>query len=219
VSAESRVTSFRACRSGVSKFPVSRMIETSTINTSDAADASGRPPCLSAGRIDAGACRRCANRCPCSRSHAADHQQIGRQSSGLTFPVAHGDGRVTLGFENSAVYQDAGDAFEAAQRSIVATVPGAVYRTSTAASTCSARYPRPDRTARAAVLRDLVRSAGRSPQDGELPAYRRHCGQSDPVGGRLRDLARLREAWCTITCKTACGTARSSCRKAGRTTR
>jgi hypothetical protein len=26
------------------------------------------------------------------------------------------------------VYQDAGDAFEAAQRSIVATVPGAVYR-------------------------------------------------------------------------------------------
>src|SRR5438132_3071747 len=48
--------------------------------------------------------------------------------SGLAFPVAHSDGRVTLGFENSAVYQDAGDAFEAAQRSIVATVPGAVYR-------------------------------------------------------------------------------------------
>ena len=48
--------------------------------------------------------------------------------SGLAFPVSHGDGRVTLGFENSAVYQDAGDAFEAAQRSIVATVPGAVYR-------------------------------------------------------------------------------------------
>jgi CubicO group peptidase (beta-lactamase class C family) len=47
--------------------------------------------------------------------------------SGLAFPVSHGDGRVTLGFENSAVYQDAGDAFEAAQRSIVATVPGAVY--------------------------------------------------------------------------------------------
>jgi CubicO group peptidase (beta-lactamase class C family) len=62
-----------------------------------------------------------------------------RMRSGLGFPVSHGDGRVTIGFENSAVYQDAGDAFEAAQRSIVATVPGAVYRTSTAASTCSAR--------------------------------------------------------------------------------
>ena len=51
-----------------------------------------------------------------------------RMRSGLGFPVLHGDGRVTLGFENSAVYQDAGDAFEAAQRSIVATLPGAVYR-------------------------------------------------------------------------------------------
>jgi CubicO group peptidase (beta-lactamase class C family) len=51
-----------------------------------------------------------------------------RMRSGLGFPVSHGDGRFTLGFENSAVYQDAGDAFEAAQRSIVATVPGAVYR-------------------------------------------------------------------------------------------
>ncbi len=51
-----------------------------------------------------------------------------RMRSGLAFPVSHGDGRVTLGFENSAVYQDAGDAFAAAQRSIVATAPGAVYR-------------------------------------------------------------------------------------------
>ncbi|MFL5267248.1 MAG: serine hydrolase domain-containing protein [Stellaceae bacterium] len=51
-----------------------------------------------------------------------------RMRSGLAFPVSHGDGPVTLGFENSAVYQDAGDAFEAAQRSIVATVPGAVFR-------------------------------------------------------------------------------------------
>jgi hypothetical protein len=48
--------------------------------------------------------------------------------SGLGFPVSHGNGRVTLGFENSAVYQDAGDAFEAAQRSLVATAPGAVFR-------------------------------------------------------------------------------------------
>jgi CubicO group peptidase (beta-lactamase class C family) len=51
-----------------------------------------------------------------------------RMRSGLAFPVMHGDGRVTLGFENSAVYQDAGDAFEAAQRSIVATMPGVVFR-------------------------------------------------------------------------------------------
>jgi CubicO group peptidase (beta-lactamase class C family) len=51
-----------------------------------------------------------------------------RMRSGLAFPVMHDDGRVTLGFENSAVYQDAGDAFEAAQRSIVATQPGAVFR-------------------------------------------------------------------------------------------
>jgi CubicO group peptidase (beta-lactamase class C family) len=51
-----------------------------------------------------------------------------RMRSGLGFPVLHGDGRVTLGFENSAVYQDAGDAFAAAQRSIVATLPGTVYR-------------------------------------------------------------------------------------------
>jgi CubicO group peptidase (beta-lactamase class C family) len=51
-----------------------------------------------------------------------------RMRSGLGFPVSRSDGRVTLGFENSAVYQDAGDAFEAAQRSLVATVPGTVYR-------------------------------------------------------------------------------------------
>jgi CubicO group peptidase (beta-lactamase class C family) len=51
-----------------------------------------------------------------------------RMRSGIGFPVSHVDGRVTLGFENSAVYQDAGNAFEAAQRSIVATAPGAVYR-------------------------------------------------------------------------------------------
>jgi hypothetical protein len=70
---------------------------------------------------------------PLWRDPRSIHRQITldhllRMRSGLAFPVAHGDGRVTLGFENSAVYQDAGDAFEAAQRSIVTTVPGAVYR-------------------------------------------------------------------------------------------
>jgi CubicO group peptidase (beta-lactamase class C family) len=35
---------------------------------------------------------------------------------------------VTVGFENSAVYQEAGDAFDAAQRSVVAVLPGSVFR-------------------------------------------------------------------------------------------
>jgi CubicO group peptidase (beta-lactamase class C family) len=51
-----------------------------------------------------------------------------RMRSGLGFPVRHADGSVTLGFENSAVYQDAADAFDTAQRMIVATVPGTVFR-------------------------------------------------------------------------------------------
>jgi CubicO group peptidase (beta-lactamase class C family) len=51
-----------------------------------------------------------------------------RMRSGLGFPVRHEDGSATLGFENSAVYQDAADAFEMAQRSIVATLPGSVFR-------------------------------------------------------------------------------------------
>lgn len=51
-----------------------------------------------------------------------------RMRSGLGFPVRHEDGRSTLGFENSSVYQDATDAFEAAQRSLVATIPGSVFR-------------------------------------------------------------------------------------------
>lgn len=51
-----------------------------------------------------------------------------RMRSGLGVPILNGDGRITIGFENSAVYQDAGDAFDAAQRCIVATQPGAVFR-------------------------------------------------------------------------------------------
>jgi CubicO group peptidase (beta-lactamase class C family) len=60
------------------------------------------------------------------RAVTLDH--LLRMRSGLGFPVIWDDGRVTLGFENSAVYQDACDAFEAAQRSIVAATPGAVFR-------------------------------------------------------------------------------------------
>ena len=51
-----------------------------------------------------------------------------RMRSGLGMPLLHGDGSSTLGFENSAVYQDATDAFSAAQRNIVATRPGTVFR-------------------------------------------------------------------------------------------
>ncbi len=51
-----------------------------------------------------------------------------RMRSGLAIPVLHPDGRTTLGFENSMVYQDAGDAFETAQRGTPATRPGAVFR-------------------------------------------------------------------------------------------
>ena len=70
---------------------------------------------------------------PLWRDPRAIHQLITvdhllRMRSGLGFPVRHADGGTTIGFENSAVYQDAGDAFAAAQRSIVATVPGSVYR-------------------------------------------------------------------------------------------
>ena len=48
--------------------------------------------------------------------------------SGLGFPTLDGAGRSGLAFENTSVYTDAADAFEAAQRAIVATVPGSVYR-------------------------------------------------------------------------------------------
>ena len=51
-----------------------------------------------------------------------------RMRGGLGFPVRHEDGTITLGFENSAVYQDGADSFDMAQRSLVATLPGAVFR-------------------------------------------------------------------------------------------
>ena len=62
-------------------------------------------------------------------AHAAiTIEHLLRMRSGLGMPVLHGDGTGTLGFENSAVYQDATDAFSAAQRNIVATRPGSVFR-------------------------------------------------------------------------------------------
>jgi CubicO group peptidase (beta-lactamase class C family) len=72
-----------------------------------------------------------------------------RMRSGLGFPVRHDDGHVTLGFENSAVYQDAGDAFEAAQRSIVATTPGSVFR-----------YVNSGMNVLGAIIRELIERRG-----------------------------------------------------------
>ncbi|HVY18018.1 MAG TPA: serine hydrolase [Rhodopila sp.] len=60
--------------------------------------------------------------------HLITLDHLVRMRAGLGFPVRLEDGRVLIGFENSAVYQEAANAFEAAQRSIVATVPGAVFR-------------------------------------------------------------------------------------------
>ena len=65
---------------------------------------------------------------PRGTHHLITLDHLLRMRSGLGFPVLHDDGRVTQGFENSAVYQDAADAFETAQRCMVATVPGSVFR-------------------------------------------------------------------------------------------
>ena len=51
-----------------------------------------------------------------------------RMRSGLAFPILGADGGTAVGFENTLVYSDAADAFETAQRAIVATVPGGAYR-------------------------------------------------------------------------------------------
>ena len=65
---------------------------------------------------------------PRAIQHRITLDHLLRMRSGLAFPVLGEDGAVRLGFENSAVYLDAADAFETAQRSIVATEPGAVFR-------------------------------------------------------------------------------------------
>lgn len=81
-----------------------------------------------------------------------------RMRSGLGFPVRHGDGSTTIGFENSSVYEDAGNAYEAAQRSIVATVPGSVYR-----------YINAGPNVLGAVIRDKIEQRG-------LPYHQTHYG-------------------------------------------
>lgn len=86
---------------------------------------------------------------PRSIQHLITIDHLLRMRSGLGFPVVDENGRATMGFENSAVYQDAADAFDAAQRSIVATVPGSVYR-----------YINAGINVLGAVIRDRIESHG-----------------------------------------------------------
>jgi hypothetical protein len=53
---------------------------------------------------------------PRSIHHLITLDHLLRMRSGLGFPVLDENGKATIGFENSAVYQDAADAFEMAQR-------------------------------------------------------------------------------------------------------
>ncbi|BBK41476.1 hypothetical protein STVA_14960 [Allostella vacuolata] len=60
--------------------------------------------------------------------HLITIDDLMRMRAGLAFPAVDGTGASTVIFENSFVYYDGEDAFDTAQRSIVATRPGAVYR-------------------------------------------------------------------------------------------
>jgi CubicO group peptidase (beta-lactamase class C family) len=86
---------------------------------------------------------------PRSIHHLITIDHLLRMRSGLAFPVVDDNGHATIGFENSAVYQDAADAFDSAQRSIVATVPGSVYR-----------YINAGVNVLGAVIRDRIESRG-----------------------------------------------------------
>ncbi len=69
--------------------------------------------------------------------------------SGLAMPMFDEHGGAGLGFENSAVYFDGEDAFDAAQRNIVATRPGAAFR-----------YINAGINVLGAVIRDRIESRG-----------------------------------------------------------
>ncbi len=86
---------------------------------------------------------------PRSIHHLITIDHLLRMRSGLAFPVVDENGFATIGFENSSVYQDAADAFDAAQRSIVATVPGSVYR-----------YINAGLNVLGAIIRDRIESRG-----------------------------------------------------------
>ncbi len=74
--------------------------------------------------------------------------QLMRMRSGLGFPMADETG-VRAGFENGEVYCEAEDAFEAAQRASVLTLPGAVYR-----------YINTGTNVLGAIIRDRIESRG-----------------------------------------------------------
>ena len=108
---------------------------------------------------------------PRSIHHLITLDHLLRMRSGLGFPVVDEHGHATIGFENSAVYQDAADAFDAAQRSIVATVPGSVYRYINAGINVTRRdHPRSHRKPRPAVPRDAVWTARRPSRHGHVSA-------------------------------------------------
>ncbi len=60
--------------------------------------------------------------------HLITIDDLMRMRAGLGFPAVDADGRGSVIFENSFVYYDGEDAFDVAQRAIVATRPGAVFR-------------------------------------------------------------------------------------------
>lgn len=60
--------------------------------------------------------------------HLITIDDLMRMRAGLGFAAVDGEGRSSVIFENSFVYYDGEDAFDVAQRAIVATRPGAAYR-------------------------------------------------------------------------------------------
>jgi hypothetical protein len=108
-----------------------------------------------------------------------------RMRSGLAMPCV-GEGGAALGFEGSAVYFDAVDAFAAAQANMVAVRPGAVFR-----------YVNAGINVLAAIIRDRIEQRGLSYHPtiySQLPNVRRHRGQPDRLRRGLRHVARLGEA-------------------------
>jgi CubicO group peptidase (beta-lactamase class C family) len=76
-----------------------------------------------------------------------------RMRSGLAMPCVD-EAVTTLGFENAAVYHDAADAFAAAQASLVAVRPGAVFR-----------YINAGINVLAAIIRDRIERRGMAYQE------------------------------------------------------
>ena len=105
-------------------------------------------------------------------------------------------GDATIGFENSAVYQDAPDAFEAAQRSIVATIPGSVFRYINAGlNVLGADHPRPHRGRGTALSPDRLPACWPTGSAWAAISIPRTCAGNLIASGAgfatLRDYAKL----------------------------